>query len=94
MAWYDDLFLGASLPGVLIGVGVVLVAPVLLPAVGAAARPLAKALIGAGLAVTDAFQEAAAAVGEGLSDLTAEVRYEQAGAPQTPEPHPITGPEA
>ena len=44
MALIEDMFKG-GVPGLLVGVGVALAAPILLPAAATGARPLAKALI-------------------------------------------------
>ena len=88
MALFDDLLKG-GVPGMLLGVGVALVAPVLLPAAATGARPLAKALIRGGLAVADTVREAVAEAGEQLSDLVAEVQAERTNG--TAEPRPESG---
>ena len=77
MASLDDLFSGWGTT-VLIGVGVALAAPVLLPVVGAVARPVAKGLIKGSLYLVDSLQEVVAESGEQLSDLIAEVKAERA----------------
>jgi len=77
MASLDDLFSGWGTT-VLIGVGVALAAPALLPVVGAVVRPVAKGLIKGGLALADTLQEVVAESGEQLSDLVAEVKAERA----------------
>jgi hypothetical protein len=79
MSLIDDLFSGWGAT-VLIGVGVALVAPALLPAVGAVIRPVTKGLIKGGLYVADTLQEMVAESGEQLSDIVAEVRAERAAA--------------
>jgi hypothetical protein len=79
MALFDDLFKG-GLPSILVGVGVALVAPVLLPVAAAGARPLAKALIKGGLVVVETVREVVAEAGEQVSDLIAEVQQERASA--------------
>jgi uncharacterized protein DUF5132 len=82
MALFDDMLRG-GLPGVLVGVGVVLAAPVLFPAAASGARPLAKALIRGRLVVADTVREVVAEAGEQLSDLVAEVQAERnGGAPE------------
>jgi hypothetical protein len=78
MALLDDMLKG-GLPGVLVGVGVALAAPVLLPAAAAGVRPLAKALIKGGFVVATTVREVVAEAGEQLSDLVAEVQEEGAG---------------
>jgi len=79
MALFDDMLKG-GLPGVLLGLGVALAAPVLLPAAAAGARPLAKALIKGGLVVVETVREVVAEAGEQLSDLVAEVQDERTTA--------------
>ncbi len=79
MASLDDLFSGWGTT-VLIGVGVALAAPTLIPAVGAVIRPVAKGLIKGGLYIADSLQEIVAEGGEQLSDLIAEVQAERTAA--------------
>jgi hypothetical protein len=75
MALLDGVFSGWGAT-VLIGVGVAIAAPVLLPAVGAVIRPVAKGLIKGGLLLADSLQELVAEGQEQLSDLVAEARAE------------------
>jgi hypothetical protein len=77
MALLDDVFSGWGTT-VLVGVGVALIAPALLPAAGAVVRPVAKELIKGGLFVVDSMPELLAEGQEQLSDLTAEARAEYA----------------
>jgi hypothetical protein len=79
MALLDDMLTG-SIPGVLIGIGVALAAPVVLPTAAAGARPLAKALIKGGFVVVDTVREVVAEAGEQLSDIMAEVQDERTSA--------------
>ena len=79
MALIDDLFSGWGTT-VLIGVGVALAAPALLPAVGTVIRPVAKGLIKGGLYIADSLQEMIAEGGEQFSDLIAEVKAERSAA--------------
>src|SRR5262249_31202355 len=79
MALFDDIVAGfesAWVPTVLVGVGVALVAPVVVPALAAGGRPLAQAVIKGGVMVCDKWAEVLAEGGEQLSDLVAEVRSE------------------
>jgi multisubunit Na+/H+ antiporter MnhC subunit len=76
MALIEDMFKG-GVPALLVGVGVALAAPILLPAAATGARPLAKALIKGALVVGDSVKEVVAEAGEQLSDLVAEVRAER-----------------
>lgn len=79
MALLDDT-VGSLGTTVLLGVGAVLVAPVLFPTAGAVLRPVAKGLIKGGLYLVDAAQEIIAEGSEQLSDLVAEVKAERAVA--------------
>ena len=79
MALFDDVVKGWG-PSVLIGVGLALAAPIILPAIGAVARPLAKELIKGYLMFADKVKEMAAEAGEQLSDVIAEVQAERAGS--------------
>ena len=73
MGWLDDALSGWGTT-VLVGIGVAVAAPILLPAVGAVIRPVTKGLIKGGLALADSLQEVIAEGGEQLSDLIAEVQ--------------------
>ena len=77
MAFWENGLKG-SLPTILIGVGVALAAPILLPAAAAGLRPLTKTLVKGGLYVADSVKELMSEAGEQLSDLVAEARAEQA----------------
>jgi hypothetical protein len=65
-------------PSVLIGVGVALAAPILLAAVAAGGRPIAKTLIKGCLVVAETVQEVVAEASEQLSHLVAEAQAERA----------------
>jgi hypothetical protein len=72
------LFKG-SLPMILVGIGAAIAAPVVIPALAAVARPLAKGAVKGVLLVTDQFTELFAEMGEQWSDLVAEAQSERAG---------------
>src|SRR5262249_29011827 len=103
MALFDDIVEGFGsswVPTVLVGVGVALVAPVVVPALAAGMRPLAKAVIKGGVMVYDKGAEVLAEAGEQLSDLVAEVRSEidatataaaDAAAAAATDGHPLAG---
>ncbi len=78
MGIFDD-GLKSSVPSILVVLGVALAAPIILPAVAAVSRPLAKTLIRGYLVLADAVKEFAAEAGEQISDLVAEVKAEQSG---------------
>jgi hypothetical protein len=75
MALFEDALKG-SWGAALVGVGVALVAPTVLPAVGAALRPLAKSAIKGGVMLYDTVKESIAEAGEQVNDMVAEVRAE------------------
>lgn len=79
MALFDEVFEGFGsswVSSALVGVGVALVAPIVVPALAAGMRPLAKAVLKGGMMVYDKGTEVFAEAGEQFSDLVAEVRSE------------------
>ncbi len=84
MALFEDV-LKVGGPAVLVGVGAVLAAPLVLPAVGSVARPIAKGAVKGYLALADGAKEFLAEAGEQWSDLVAEVRAEQSTSTTAPE---------
>jgi hypothetical protein len=85
MATFDEGLKGA-VPSILVILGVALAAPIVLPAVAAVSRPLAKTLIKGYLALADTVKEYSAEAGENISDLLAECKAEhvaEAAAAQT-----------
>jgi hypothetical protein len=83
MALLDSALKGWG-PGVLVGVGAALAAPVVVPAAAAVIRPLAKAAIWGCLAATDKIKELAAETREQVNDLVAEVRSEYTDGASVP----------
>lgn len=71
-----DLFEDLGIPGIAAGVGAVVLAPVLVPAVAKAGKPVAKALIKGGIIAYNKSRSAIAETGEVLEDLVAEVQAE------------------
>lgn len=76
MAIYDDVLKSDAGRGLLIGVGVAIVAPVVLSVLSGVARPLARATVKTGIIAYEKGREAMAEVGEVLDDLVAEARAE------------------
>lgn len=76
--------LKGSLSSILVVAGVAVIAPIVLPAVAAMARPVFRGLIKGGMALADTVQEYAAEAGEQISDLVAEAKAERAAAAETP----------
>jgi hypothetical protein len=73
MAFVEDLFKGSTVTGLAVGVGALLLAPTVLPAVGRVVRPAVKAAIKGGMVF---YRETLAEVGEVAGDLVAEARAE------------------
>jgi len=73
MALWKDLFKGSTVTGVAVGLGALILAPTVLPAVGRVIRPAVKAAIKGGMVF---YRETLAEVGEVASDLVAEARSE------------------
>ena len=83
MALFKNAFKG---PGLLVGLGVVIAAPLVIPAVGRAARPLAKVVIRGYLAAAGLVSELASEAHEHAKDLIAEVEGEREAATKAEEP--------
>lgn len=77
MALLEDMFKGNAVTGIAVGLGAVLLGPSVLPAIGRALRPVAKAAIKGGMVL---YRETFAEIGEAASDLVAEARTELAAA--------------
>jgi hypothetical protein len=60
----------------LIGIGALILAPVIAPAVGSAIRPLSKAVIKSGLLIFQKGKELIAGAAEAVEDLAAEIKAE------------------
>ncbi len=78
----DGLKLGV--PGLLIGVGAALAAPILLPATAAGLRPLTKTLVKGYLSLADSARGMFAEASEQLSDFVAEARAERTAEAEKP----------
>jgi hypothetical protein len=78
MSWFKELAKG-YMPSLAVGIGVALLAPILLPAVVAIIRPLAKGAVKGTLTMVDTLKEFTASTGEQVSDLYAEAKSEHYG---------------
>jgi hypothetical protein len=87
MGMFDNGIKG-TVPSILVILGVALAAPIVLPAVAAVSRPLAKTLIKGYLALADTVKEYAAEAAEQISDLVAECQAERAQSAATVPPEP------
>ena len=81
----DGLKIGTP---VLIGIGALLLAPVVLPAAGAVVRPLIKATVKSGLLFAKKGRELISDAMESLEDITAEVKAELIAERKGPAPSP------
>lgn len=75
MSMFEDV-VEAVAPNTLVAVGVILLAPVLLPVLKSGLRPLAKGVVKGYLAIEDKVKEFGATTSEEWSDLVAEARSE------------------
>lgn len=81
MALYDDI-VKFVWPNALIVLGVAVLAPVVLPAVGYVVRPLVKGAVKAGLTAKDMAVGFVVEAGEQISDLVAEAKAEHYAKPK------------
>jgi hypothetical protein len=81
---------GSTILGV--GLGVLFLGPVLVPALGKGLRPLAKGAIKGYLALSERSREMFAETGERLQDLYAEAQSEYSGANGAAQPAPEPAP--
>ncbi|OUL18109.1 MULTISPECIES: DUF5132 domain-containing protein [unclassified Nostoc] len=79
-----DFVEDAGAPGIIAGIGAVLLAPVLLPVVAGIGKPLAKSLIKGGILAYEKSKGAFAELGETWEDMVAEARAEIAEDRETP----------
>ena len=74
---FEDIFKGGNIvTGLAIGVGVTVLAPLVVPAVNTLLRPAAKTAIKGGILAYDWARQAVAEVSEAASDMAAEARAE------------------
>ncbi len=73
-----DFVEDAGAPGIIAGIGAVILAPVVIPVVGGIGKPLAKSLIKGGLALYEKSKGTFAEIGETFEDIVAEARAELA----------------
>ena len=73
----EDILKGASIPAILIGLGLAALGPMLLRGFGEGSRPLAKSLLHKNFDMADRFKELGAETQEQWRDLLAEVQAER-----------------
>src|SRR5690242_9112493 len=81
MALIDDLAKGATPQTVAIGIGAVLLAPLLVPAVSSVLRPAAKAVLRTGITL---YRSAAEPIGAAVGSLVTEAQLELAASKAAP----------
>jgi hypothetical protein len=72
----EDWFKDVNTSGVVAGIGAIVLAPVIIPAVAKASKPIAKAVIKGGILAYEKSRTMIAEGGEVLEDLVAEVQAE------------------
>ena len=73
MALIEDLFKGNAVTWIAVGLGALLLAPTVIPAIGRVLRPAVKVAIKGGMVF---YRETIAEIGEAAGDLVAEARAE------------------
>ena len=84
MALFDDVLKGNVVTGLAIGIGAVVLAPVVIPVAAQIVKPLAKAAIKGGIVLYEKGRETIAEMGEVVEDLIAEAKAEMASAREAP----------
>ncbi len=84
MASVDDLLKGNIVTSLAVGVGVAILAPVIVPVLSSIGKPLAKSVIKSGILMYEKGRETFAELGEVLDDLIAEAKAELEGAGLAP----------
>lgn len=79
-----DFVEDAGAPGIIAGIGAVLLAPVVVPVVAGIGKPIAKSLIKGGLVLFEKSRGAVAELGETWEDIVAEARAEMAEDKHSP----------
>ena len=92
MALFEDFPLGSVTSTTLIGLGLVVAAPVLVPMVGAVVRPVVRLAIQGGIAAYDAAATFVTTAGEDMNRLVAEAVAEARPAANALPPHDDVAP--
>jgi hypothetical protein len=77
MARLEDVLTGGSIAGLAAGIGTVMLAPFVLPAINWVVRPVARVAVMTGVQI---YRGTVAPVGAAMADLVTEARAELAGA--------------
>ncbi|MEQ9548249.1 MAG: DUF5132 domain-containing protein [Coleofasciculus sp. G3-WIS-01] len=73
-----DLFEDLGVPGVVAGIGAVVAAPLLIPAVAKVGKPVAKAMVKGGIVIYEKGKGMMSETGEVFEDIVAEAKAELA----------------
>lgn len=76
MSFIEDIFKGNLGTSLAIGLGTVILGPVIVPVIGGIVKPVVKAAVKGGILLYDAGKKGVAGAEESLSDLVAEARSE------------------
>ncbi|MBE9198624.1 MULTISPECIES: DUF5132 domain-containing protein [unclassified Nodularia (in: cyanobacteria)] len=79
-----DFVEDAGAPGIIAGIGAILLAPVLIPVVAGIGKPIAKSLVKGGIVAYEKSRGAFAEIGETWEDIIAEAKAEIAEDRETP----------
>lgn len=79
-----DFVEDAGAPGIIAGIGAILLAPVLIPVVAGIGKPIAKSLVKGGIVAYEKSRGAFAEMGETWEDIIAEAKAEIAEDRETP----------
>ncbi|MBH8554432.1 DUF5132 domain-containing protein [Nostocaceae cyanobacterium CENA357] len=79
-----DFVEDAGAPGIIAGIGAVLLAPVIIPVMAGIGKPIAKSLIKGGIVAYEKSKGAFAELGETWEDILAEAKAELAEDKETP----------
>ncbi|GAX37858.1 DUF5132 domain-containing protein [Nodularia sp. NIES-3585] len=79
-----DFVEDAGAPGIIAGIGAVLLAPVLIPVVAGIGKPIAKSIVKGGIVAYEKSRGAFAEIGETWEDIIAEAKAEIAEDRETP----------
>ncbi|MGK7876982.1 MAG: DUF5132 domain-containing protein [Xenococcaceae cyanobacterium] len=74
----ENLFEEVGTPGIIAGIGALVLAPIVIPAIAKVGKPIAKAAIKSGITLYEKSKGAVAEVGEVLEDLVVEAQAELA----------------
>jgi hypothetical protein len=81
MALFEDVTFGSVASSTLLGLGLLVAAPLVLPVVGAVVRPVVRLAVQGGVVAYDAAAALVATAGEELTQMVTDVRATATAAP-------------